>query len=93
MCEIDMQNKYAGHNSCRKHAKKVYLKHKHRGFCRLCGCDSECRYMTNVLSIAPVQKFVVKIISESCGIVIERSDGLAVTVCRKCIAFVKKIHQ
>ena len=54
------------------------------------------RYMTNVLSIAAVQKFLVKIVSESCGLVIniERSDGLPVPVCtmQKCIAFVKKIH-
>ena len=49
--------------------------------------------MNNVLSIAAVQKFLVTIISESGGIVIERSDGLPATVCRKCIAFVKKIHQ
>ena len=91
--QIYMQNKY-GHKSYRKHAEKVYLKHKHRGFCRLCGCgDIESRYMTNVLSIATVQKFLVKIISESCGIVIKRSDGLPVTVCRKCIAFVKKTLQ
>ena len=53
-----------------QHARKVYLKHKHRGFCRLCGCDTESRYMINVLSIAAVQKFLVKIISESYGIVI-----------------------
>ena len=60
MHEIDMQNKY-GHNFYGKHAKKVYLKHKHRGFCRLCGCDTEGRYTTNVLSIAAVQKFLVKL--------------------------------
>ena len=64
-----------------QHARKVYLKHKHRGFCRLCGCDTESRYMINVLSIAAVQKFLVKIISESYGIVIKRSDGLPVTAC------------
>ena len=68
--------------------KKVYLKEKHRGYCRLCGC----RYMTNVLSIAAVQKFLVEIISESCGIVIAKSDSLPATVCGKCIAFVKKVH-
>lgn len=72
--------------------KKVYLKEKHRGYCRLCGCRNESRYMTNVLSIAAVQKFLVKIISESCGIVIAKSDSLPATVCRKCIAFVKKVH-
>ena len=53
--------------------KKVYLKEKHRGYCRLCGCRNESRYMTNVLSIAAVQKFLVEIISESCGIVIAKS--------------------
>ena len=47
----------------------------------MCICDTESRYMTNVLSIAAVQTFLVKIISESYGIVIERSDGLPVTVC------------
>ena len=46
--------------------------------------------MKNVLSIAALQTFLVTIISESCEVVIERSDGLPVTVCRKCIAFVKK---
>ena len=72
--------------------KKVYFKEKHRGYCRLCGCYNESRYMINVLSIAAVQKFLVEIISESSGIVIARSDSLPKTVCRKCIAFVKKIH-
>ena len=72
MHEIDLHNKY-GHKSDRKHAKKVY--------CRLCGCETESWYMTNVFLIAAVQKFLVKIISEWCGIVVERSDGLSVTVC------------
>ena len=72
--------------------KKVYLKEKHRGYCRLCRCRNESLYMTNVLSIAAAQKFLVKIISESCGIVIAKSDSLPATVCRKCIAFVKKVH-
>ena len=69
--------------------KKIYLKEKHRGYCRLCRCRNESLYMTNVLSIAAAQKFLVKIISESCGIVIAKSDSLPATVCRKCIAFVK----
>ena len=79
-------------NSTQSTPKKVYLKQKCKGYCRLCGCETESRRMTNVLSVAAVQKFLVKIISESCGIFIERSDGLPTAVCKKCITFVKKVH-
>ncbi|CAB4026192.1 RNA-directed DNA polymerase from transposon BS, partial [Paramuricea clavata] len=79
-------------NSTQSTPRKVYLKQKHKGCCRLCGCETESRRMTNVLSVAAVQKFLVKIISESCGIFIQRSDGLPTAVCNKCITFVKKIH-
>ena len=48
--------------------------------------------MTNVLSISAVQKFLVDIISESSGIVIPGLDCLSSNVCKKCMAFVKKIH-
>ena len=58
-------------NTTQSTPKKVYLKQKYKGYCRLCGCETESRHMTNVLSVAAVQKFLVKIISELCGIFIE----------------------
>jgi hypothetical protein len=74
--------------------KKVYLKEKlvSQGYCRLCGYMNETRRMTNVISTAAKEKFIVEVIAESCGISIENSDGLPPTVCRKCMNFVNKIH-
>ena len=45
------------------------------------------RYMTNVFSIAAVQTFLVKIISESCGTVIEMSRDRTVS-----LSLMQKMH-
>jgi hypothetical protein len=75
--------------------KKVYFKEKlvSQGYCRLCGCINETRHMTNVTSAAAKQKFFVEVIAESCGMSIEKSDGLPCTVCKKCMNFVNIVHQ